>query len=121
MKNTPSLHTYQLALDTTSDSIVHVCVYECIGSVGCAHLIGLSPNMAPLYWRAMGTESGEANSTKANLIGREGERERERERGREGEERGEGGDGNGYERRRGEESGRGEGRMEPEMREEGPV
>ena len=76
MKNTPSLHTYQLALDTTSDSIVHVCVYECIGSVGCAHLIGLSPNMAPLYWRAMGTESGEANSTKANLIGREGERER---------------------------------------------
>ena len=74
-------------------------------------MIGLSPNMAPLYWRAMGTESGEANSTKANLIGREGERERKEGkvememdmRGGEGRKPG------------------GEGRMETEMREEGPV
>jgi hypothetical protein len=32
-------------------------------------LTGRSPNMAPLYCRAMGTESGQANSTNANLVG----------------------------------------------------
>lgn len=31
------------------------------------HLTGLSPNMAPLYCRAMGTDSGLANSTNTNL------------------------------------------------------
>ena len=31
------------------------------------HFMGLSPNMAPLYWRAIGTDSERANSTNANL------------------------------------------------------
>lgn len=31
------------------------------------HLIGRSPNIAPLYCRAIGTEFGLENSTKANL------------------------------------------------------
>ena len=31
------------------------------------YFIGLSPNMAPLYCRAIGTDSGAENSTKANL------------------------------------------------------
>ena len=32
-----------------------------------SYLIGLSPNMAPLYCRAVGTDSGVANSINANL------------------------------------------------------
>lgn len=30
-------------------------------------MMGLSPNMAPLYCRAIGTDSGRANSTNTNL------------------------------------------------------
>ena len=44
-----------------------VCIVELTEYTHTAHLTGRSPNMAPLYCRAMGTESGEENSTKANL------------------------------------------------------
>lgn len=37
------------------------------GEVSRTHFTGLSPNMAPLYCKAIGTDSGRANSTNTNL------------------------------------------------------
>ncbi len=70
------MHTHTLAMIETECELVlhgmiHVQVSTCQfpDSSHQSYLIGRSPNMAPLYCKATGTESGWENSTKANLFG----------------------------------------------------